>query len=122
MDAPEINYEVDDYSDVLKRDDRYDARAYDFVLRVISEATTEAKGHVTGPELLDYFRAFTIDAFGPLAYHVLTTWGLNSCEDVGAVVFNLYKSHRIGKLDSDSPADFIGGYNFFDEFLAPYQV
>ena len=32
MDAPTINYETDDFSDILKKDARFDPRAYDFVL------------------------------------------------------------------------------------------
>lgn len=120
MDIPEIRYETDDFSDILKKDARYDSRAYDFVLRVISEAGDAEKGHVSGQLLLDYFRDLALDAYGPMAYAVLTDWGLKSCEDVGEVVFNLYDSKRIGKTDSDSRADFIGGYSFRDEFLGPY--
>jgi uncharacterized repeat protein (TIGR04138 family) len=121
MDIPEINYDTDSFADILAKDDRYDSRAYDFVLHVISVASQEAKGHVSGQELLGYFRDLALDAYGPLAYTVLADWGLHSCEDVGAVVFNLYHAKRIGKTDSDSPDDFIGGFNFEMEFLEPYQ-
>ena len=122
MDVPEIPYETDDFSDILKKDDRFDSRAYDFVLAVIHEASVEAKGHVTGQELLDYFRDLALDAYGPLAYTVLNDWGVRCCEDVGAVVFNLYDSGRIRKTDADSPEDFVGGFNFKHEFLDPYAV
>jgi len=122
MDAPTINYETDDFSDILKKDARFDPRAYDFVLQVIAEATESAKGHVTGAELLDWFRDLALDAYGPLAYTVLTDWGIHTCEDVGDIVFSLYDSKRIGKTDSDSPADFIGGYDFREEFLGPYRA
>ena len=121
MDNPEIRYETDSFADILAKDDRFDPRAYDFVLQVIAEATADAKGHVSGMELLDYFRDLTLDAYGPLSYTVLSDWGIHSCEDVGAIVFNLYDSKRIGKTDSDSPADFIGGFDFKDEFLGPYR-
>jgi uncharacterized repeat protein (TIGR04138 family) len=120
MELPEIRYETDNFADILAKDGRFDSRAYDFVLRVIAEASDDAKGHVTGMELLDYFRDLALDAYGPLAYTVLTDWGVHSCEDVGAIVFNLYDSKRIAKTESDSPADFIGGFDFKDEFLGPY--
>ena len=110
MELPEIRYETDNFADILAKDSRFDSRAYDFVLRVIAEASDDAKGHVTGMELL-----------GPLAYTVLSDWGVHSCEDVGAIVFNLYDSKRIAKTDSDSPADFIGGFDFKTEFLGPYK-
>ena len=122
MDLPEISYETDDFSDIIAKDDRYDSRAYDFVLRVIAEASSAAKGHVSGQELLGVFRDLALDAYGPMARAVLADWGLDSCEDVGEVVFNLYRSKRIGKTDSDSIDDFIGGYNFEEEFLGPYRV
>ena len=122
MDAPTINYETDDFSDILKKDARFDPRAYDFVLQVISEASESAKGHVTGAELLDWFRDLALDAYGPLSYAVLSDWGVHTCEDVGDIVFSLYNSKRIGKTDSDSPADFIGGFDFREEFLGPYRT
>ena len=122
MNLPEIIYEKDDYADILKKDGRFDSRAYDFVLEVINEACGKAKGHVTGQELLEYFRNLALDAYGPLAYTVLADWGLRCCEDVGAVVFNLYDSKRIGKTDSDSIEDFVGGYNFKHEFLDPFAT
>ena len=122
MDVPDIQYEKEDYTEILKKDDRYDSRAYDFVLEVIHFASTDAKGHVTGQELLDYFRDLALDAYGPLTYTVLNDWGVRCCEDVGAIVFNLYDAKRIGKTDSDSPEDFVGGFNFKHEFLDPFAV
>ena len=122
MDIPHIQYETDDFSDILSKDGRFDTRAYDFVLAVIHEAGSAERRHVTGTELLDYFRDMALDAFGPLAYTVLNDWGVRCCEDVGAIVFNLYDSGRIQKTDSDSPDDFVGGFNFKHEFLDPYAV
>ena len=122
MDAPNIQYETQDFSEILRKDNRFDPRAYDFMLQVIGEASESAKGHVTGHELLDWFRDLALDAYGPLAYTVLTDWGVRTCEDVGDIVFNLYNAKRIGKTDSDSPADFIGGFDFREEFLGPYEA
>ena len=120
MDIPQIEYEKDDYSDILAKDDRFDRRAYDFVLQAIGEANAREQRHVSGQELLGVFRDLALDAYGPMAYTVLTDWGLTKCEDVGAVVFNLYNTKRIGKTESDSPSDFLGGFDFREEFLGPY--
>ena len=122
MDVPAIDYEQEDYSEILKKDDRFDSRAYDFVLAVIHEASMEAQGHVTGQELLDYFHDLALDAYGPLTYTVLNDWGVRCCEDVGAIVFNLYDAGIIRKTENDSPEDFVGGFNFKREFLDPYAV
>lgn len=121
VELPEIQYEKDNYSEILKKDGRFDPRAYDFVLEVIHIASEDAKGHVSGHELLCYFRDLALDAYGPLAYTVLNDWGVHSCEDVGAIVFNLYDAKLIGKSSSDSPEDFVGGFSFRHEFLAPYE-
>ena len=120
MDTPEIVYDQEDYSDILRKDSRYDSRAYDFVMRAISIASESARGHVTGQELLGFFRDLALDAYGPLAFTVLDDWGVHCCEDVGEIVFNLYESKRIGKTENDSRADFIGGFDFRTEFLEPY--
>ncbi len=116
----EPTFEKEDYADILAKDNRYDSRAYDFVLDVIQEATTQAQGHVSGQELLSWFRDIALDLWGPMAYTVLKDWGVTCCEDVGEIVFNLYDAKRIGKTDSDSRADFIGGFDFKEEFLEPY--
>ena len=120
MDLPNITYEKEDYADILAKDRRYDSRAYDFVLEVIHEASEQAKGHVSGRELLDWFADLAHDAYGPMAYTVLSDWGVESCEDVGEIVFNLCRAKRIKRRSSDSMADFIGAYDFREEFLNPY--
>lgn len=122
IDFPQIRYEQADYSAILKKDDRFDSRAYDFVLEVIHVASESAKGHVSGQELLCFFRDLALDAFGPLAYTTLNDWGIHCTEDVGAVVFNLYDAKMIRKTDSDTPEDFVGGFNFRREFLDPYEA
>jgi len=121
MENQKIEFGKDDWSAILKKDARYDARAYDFTMEVIRWAGEEAKGHVTGQELLDYFRDLALDAYGPMAYGVLENWGVTCCEDVGEIVFNLYDAGKIGKTDSDSKADFIGGYDFKTELLECWE-
>lgn len=118
---PELTFEKEPYADILADDARYDSRAYDFILDVIREATRDTQSHISGGELLDVFRDMALDAWGPLAYTVLDDWGIRSCEDVGEIVFNLVEHKRIGKTETDTKADFIGRFNFVDEFLAPYE-
>ena len=117
---PQLVFDKESYDDILAKDRRYDSRAYDFVLDVIHEATTEVQGHISGQELLSWFRDIALDLWGPMAYTVLKDWGVTCCEDVGEIVFNLYDTKRIGKTESDSRADFIGGFDFKEEFLEPY--
>ena len=121
MGLPEIEWEQDDYSDILRKDDRFDSRAYDFVMQVLEEACHYEDGsNASGAEVLTKFRELALDAFGPLAYAVLADWGVTCCEDVGEIVYNLCDTKRIDKCDNDSRADFIGGFDFKTEFLEPY--
>lgn len=121
MDVPEIIYGKADYSAILKKESRFDRRAYDFVLQTVTEASSHANGHVSGHELLCWFRDLALDAFGPMAYTVLEDWGVTTCEDVGDIVFLLCDAGIIGKTESDSQADFLGGFDFAEEFLGPYE-
>ncbi len=117
----ELVWDKEAYADIIAKDNRFDTRAYDFVLDVVAEASASAKGHVSGQELLAYFRDIALDSFGPLAYTVLADWGVTCCEDVGEIVFNLCASKRLGKKPEDTRADFIGGFDFREEFLGPYN-
>ena len=117
-----IEFGTRDYSAILAKDRRYDSRAYDFTLEVMRTAAeqTHGQGRVSGRELLDWFADMAHEAYGPMSYAVLTDWGVESCEDVGEIMFNLCRAGFIEENDSDSAADFIGAYDFKEEFLAPY--
>ena len=78
--------------------------------------------HAGAEDIMDEFRETALDQFGPLAYRVLTEWGLKSCEDIGEMMFNLAESRRIGKDENDTHESFIGGYDFEEAFLGPYQT
>ena len=40
---------------------------------------------------------------------------------VGEVVFNLCETGRMRRRETDPRADFIGGFNFKEEFFFPYE-
>jgi len=117
----ELVWDKEPYADIIAKDGRYDTRAYDFVIDVVESASAEVKGHISGQELLSYFRDVALDSFGPMAYTVLADWGVTCCEDVGEIVFNLCDTKRLGKQPEDSRADFIGGFDFREEFLGPFK-
>jgi uncharacterized repeat protein (TIGR04138 family) len=124
-----------DFSEIVaqicKEDSRYDRRAYDFVrlglehtvkdLRKKDSARAERSRHVSGPELLDGLRAYALEQFGPLAKTVLNTWGIESCRDIGNVVFNLIEYNVFSKTDNDRREDFSDVYDFDEAFVKPFQ-
>ena len=117
----EIDFTSDTFDDIVAKDPRFNARAYALLMDVV-HALTKDGAHTTGEDVLDEFRETALDQFGPLAYRVLTEWGLRSCEDIGEMMFNLAEFHRVKRDENDSHEGFVGGYDFEEAFLGPYQA
>ncbi len=122
--------------DIVRRDARYRPEAYHFVREALDltqravhkgkETRTgrdPANRHVTGQQLLEGIRQHALQAYGPMAFHVLNEWGIHRAGDFGEIVFNLVEFGRgmFGKTEKDSRADFEGGYDFEEAFRAPFQ-
>ena len=119
----EIDFETDSFSDIVAKDHRYNARAYALLMDVINYLSEELETkHMDAGFILDEFRERTLDQYGPLSYTVLTEWGVERCEDIGEMMFNLVESKRVNKDDSDSPEAFVGRYDFEEAFKGPYEV
>ena len=117
----EIDFSSDSFEDIVGRDSRYDARAYALLMDCVNYLLKESR-HVSGADILDEFRERALDQYGPLAYTVLTEWGLSATEDVGEMMFNLAESGRVKRDEGDTPESFAGGYDFKEAFLGPYQA
>ncbi|MDP3849987.1 MAG: hypothetical protein Q8Q59_05755 [Luteolibacter sp.] len=112
---------------ILKRDQRFDPHAYfflkdalDFTLKRIAEGNSGMARHVSGPELLEGFRDFALDQFGPMASTLMREWGLRKCQDVGDMVFHLIEEQVFGKQDSDRREDFSEAFDFEESLLHPF--
>jgi uncharacterized repeat protein (TIGR04138 family) len=112
---------------IAQRDTRYSAEAYSFVREALDYASkalnkpAEGAGrHVTGRELLDCIREFTLKEFGPMSAVVLREWGVRRTEDFGDLVFNLVDYGILGKTEEDKKEDFAGGYDFVEAFEKPF--
>lgn len=117
----EIDFTSDTFDDIVAKDQRYNARAYALLMDVV-HALTKDGAHTTGEDVLEEFRETALDQYGPLAYTVLTEWGVNCTEDIGEMMFNLVDAHRIGRDENDTADAFANGYSFKEAFLAPYQT
>lgn len=118
----EIDFSSDDFADILAKDGRFDVRAYALLMDVVHYLCGDGKRHVTGEEVLDEFRERALDQYGPLTYTVLTEWGLSCTEDIGEMMFNLVEARRLGRDANDTADAFVGGYDFKEAFLSPYQT
>jgi len=117
---------------IVKEDDRYTKEAYGFLKEALdftmdkerkrkNKAVSKNQRHVTGQELLDGVREYALDQFGPMAYTVLISWGLERCEDFGEMVFNLIEYGVFSKNEDDTKEDFAAIYDFEEAFLKPFQ-
>jgi uncharacterized repeat protein (TIGR04138 family) len=112
---------------ILKRDKRFDPHAYfflkdalDFTLKRIAENNEGQARHVSGPELLEGYRDFALEQFGPMASTLMAEWGVRKCLDVGDMVFHLIEEQVFGKQDSDRREDFSECFDFEDSLIEPF--
>ena len=117
----EIDFSSDGFGDIVAKDPRYDARAYALLMDVIGYLG-EGGRHMTGQDVLEEFRERALDQYGPTAFTVMSEWGLRRCEDIGEMMFNLVESRRIRRDEGDTPEAFVGGYDFREAFLGPYET
>jgi uncharacterized repeat protein (TIGR04138 family) len=108
---------------IRQREDRFDERAYFFVLAAIEFLQTRlpARRHVTGAELAWACRDFALQQFGLLAPDVLEHWNVRRTEDLGRIVFTLVSVGLLSTQPTDREADFAGVYDFGEAFREPYN-
>ena len=112
---------------ILAHDTRYDRQAYhfirealDYTQKPIIKANKGKLRHISGQELLSGIRVYALNQYGPMALTLLEEWGVKRCEDFGEIVFALVEGGALSKTETDSRADFQGGYDFADAFKKPY--
>jgi len=119
----EIDFDSDSFDDIVGKDPRFNARAYSLLCDVIHYLSGEdGNRHMSGEDILEEFKERALDQYGPLTYTVLTEWGVTCTEDIGEMMFNLVEGRRISRDEGDTPESFVGGYDFKEAFLAPYQT
>lgn len=112
---------------IIATDPRFSRDAYVFLRDALDYTTKQQKKikgttvrHVAGPELLEGVRQYALKEFGPMVITVFSSWGINRCEDIGHMVFNLIDAGIFGKTDEDSMEDFKSVYDFHDAFVKPF--
>ena len=105
--------------DIVERDPRYRAEAYDFVFEAL-DFTLQRRGgaakHVTGREIMGSVKDLAIQQFGFLARSVLASWGVHRTDDFGEIVFNLIDADLLQKTANDRREDFRALYEFDEVF------
>ena len=86
------------HGEPVKGTSRYSPEAYQFVMEALS-CTVKKIGerrHLTGRELLEGIRDLALDSWGLMARPVLNSWGVNSTDDFGEIVFSLIDARAVG--------------------------
>lgn len=128
-DSDTIEFDLVDYSKILEFDSRYDSRAYDLVVYAVTaavdkknKADTGPVKHATAEDVMMTFREVVLNCYGPMSMTVLNDFGIHSTEDIGEIMKNLCRAKFIARSETDSFDDFVGGFNFTEAFVWPFDV
>jgi uncharacterized repeat protein (TIGR04138 family) len=104
--------------EICAKDSRYKADSYEFLLQALhfTQKQLKKEKHITGQELCEGVRGFTIEQYGPMAKTVLNHWGIHKTQDLGNIVFNLIDKKLLSKTEEDSIEDFRDVYDFESAF------
>lgn len=75
---------------------------------------------LTVQALCEGVRAYALERFGPLAYLVLSEWGIRSNKDVGDIVFELIHERVLAADAADRIEDFSDGPEFSELLRRPF--
>ncbi len=128
---------------LLKADPRYRYGAYLFVSEALAyaqdtlamgrETVTEPtldldsekaspERHLTGQDLCEAVRQFSIQEYGYMARVVLKSWGLESTGDIGNIVYNLIDIGRMKKSENDRRDHFDDVFDFESAFEKEFEI
>ena len=119
--------------ELLEQDQRYHIEAYQFVREALAYAQeimkmpgeSKAEGdehHITGQQLCEAIRQYSLDQFGFMAKTVLNSWGVHRTGDFGEIVYNLIRIKHMKKSPSDRREDFDDVYEFSGAFEPVFEV
>ncbi len=121
------------FAELLKQDQRYHRDAYGFVRDALAYAQDTSKNaprpeavagehHITGQELCEAIRQYSLEQFGFMAKTVLNSWGVFSTSDFGEIVYNLIRIKHMKKSSSDRREDFDDVYDFATGFEPVFEM
>ena len=138
-------------AELIRRDRRFPLDAYIFVFEALNYAQNELgmgkdavpdvgidlddstvelddsgdpqpERHVTGQELCEAIRRYSIEQFGLMARVVLRNWNIRGTSDFGEIVFNLIEINQFRKTKEDRREDFNNVYDFHTAFETEFQA
>lgn len=129
-----VSEKVHPLIELLQQDQRYHIEAYQFVrdalsysqeilqMKSASEMAEEGENHITGQQLCEGIRQYSLQQYGYMAKVVLNTWGIFSTGDFGEIVYNLIRIKQMKKSDTDRREDFDGVFDFENGFDPQFEL
>ena len=112
---------------IVSEDPRFSADAYFFLQDAVSSIVDSLSkdggrycGHISGQQLAEGLREYSLKQFGPMAFDVLREWGITRTRDFGIIVFNTVRHNILKARKEDSIEDFTDVYDFHQEFVTPF--
>ncbi len=107
---------------IRMREQRFDERAYLFVLTALEHFQTRLseRRHISGRELALACRDLALERYGVMARLVLEHWGVRSTADIGDIVFTLVDLGLLISLPTDTRDEFVGVFEFEEAFERDY--
>ena len=107
---------------IRMREQRFDERAYLFVLTALEHFQTRLpeRRHISGRELALACRDLALERFGVMARVVLDHWGVRSTADIGDIVFTLVELELLISQPGDTREDFADVFDFDQAFEREY--
>lgn len=112
---------------IVSRDQRFTPEAYalvrDSLNHTLEQHASKRGGdatHLRGPELLQGFRTYLLQQYGPMVPTLLESWGITCTRDVGEIVFHLIEEEVFSKSNDDQIQDFENVFDFHTAFVAPF--
>ena len=119
----ELEKYLDKIEKLMDSNQQYKFEAYGFVMSGLHHTVSKLPKarHVTGKELVEGLREYTLDQFGPLCKTVLNYWGIYKTQDFGKIVFALVEAGILRKQADDKVEEFDDVYDF-DEVFNSYRI
>lgn len=126
--------------ELVKSDHRFKIDAYLFVRDGLSYAqdVLEMEGdvnvpekdpevqatehHLTGQQLCEALRQYSLKQYGYMAKVVLNSWGIQATGDFGEIVYNMIRIGLMKKSDSDRREDFENVYDFEEALQHRFDI
>jgi uncharacterized repeat protein (TIGR04138 family) len=109
---------VERIRNVVEKDPRFPPEAYRFLFEALDFTVKRfgVRRHISGVELLEGIRDYSLHQFGGMTRTVFKLWGIEKTVDFGDMVFNMVDEGLMGKTDTDTRDDFERIYDFDDAF------